>query len=88
MRNQIFKNTYRVLKMINAVAETRILDNRVFDIPDRKHTFKKKKKLKKKKIFENVRLNTLFRKPVFWTLVDTHFRKYRIFKNVCHSTLQ
>ena len=49
MRNQIFKNTYRVLKMINAVAETRILDNRVFDIPDRKHTFKKKK-LKKKKI--------------------------------------
>ena len=51
MRNQIFKNTYRVLKMINAVAETKILDNRVFDIPDRKHTFLKKKKVLKKKDF-------------------------------------
>ena len=65
MRNQIFKNTYRVLKMINAVAETKILDNRVFDIPDRKHTFKKKKKFKKKKIFENVRLRHTISKTSF-----------------------
>jgi hypothetical protein len=61
------------LKMINAVAETRILDNRVFDIPDRKHTFKKKKNLKKKRFSKMCALDTLFRKPVFWTLVDTHF---------------
>jgi hypothetical protein len=58
----------------------------VYNNPEHKHTLKKN--LKKTKKFKNVRLGTQLRKPVFWTLVDTQFLKYWIFKNVRHTSFE